>query len=142
VNAWALRFRGSLQNLSPDQAALLLSVGLVLGVFPIMGCPTVLCLLAACGLRLNVAALQLLNNISSPLQLALLLPLARAGAWLCGNAGPPAGSLAGKLGAGALHAVVGWICICVPLGLVLYCALVVAMRFGRPMWFNNVKSPA
>jgi hypothetical protein len=142
VTAWAFRFRASLQELSPDQVALLLSVGLVLGVFPIMGCPTVLCLLAAGGLRLNVAALQLLNNISSPLQFALLLPLARAGAWLCGNAAGPSGSLAGKLSAGALHAVVGWTCICIPLGLVLYCVLLVGMRFSRQMWFNNVKSPA
>lgn len=142
MTAWAFRLRASLQELSPSQVALLLSVGLVLGVFPIMGCPTVLCLLAACGLRLNIAALQLLNNISSPLQFALLLPLARAGAWLCGAAAAPDGSLAGKLGAGALHAVVGWTCICIPLGLVLYCILVVVMRIGRPMWFNNVKSPA
>lgn len=129
--AWLSRLRASLQELSPDQVALLLSVGLVLGVFPIVGCPTVLCLLAACGLRLNVAALQLLNNISSPLQLALLLPLARAGAWLCRGAAAPDGSLASKLGAGALHAVVGWTCICIPLGLVLYFTLVVVMRIGR-----------
>jgi len=131
VIAWLSRLRASLQELSPDQVALLLSVGLVLGVFPIVGCPTVLCLLAACGLRLNVAALQLLNNISSPLQLALLLPLARAGAWLCRGAAAPDGSLASKLGAGALHAVVGWTCICIPLGLVLYFTLAVVMRIGR-----------
>ena len=129
--AWASRLRASLQELSPDQVALLLSVGIVLGVFPIMGCPTVLCLLAACGLRLNVAALQLLNNISSPLQLALLLPLARAGAWLCRGAAATDGSLTGKLGAGALHAVVGWTCTCIPLGFVLYFTLVVVMRIGR-----------
>ena len=41
-----MRFRRSVQELTPDQVALLVSVGLVLGVFPIMGCPN-LCLPAA-----------------------------------------------------------------------------------------------
>jgi len=131
VKAWALRFRASVEELSPEEVALLLSVGLVLGVFPVMGCPTVLCLLAAFGLRLNLAALQLLNNVSSPLQLALLLPLERAGACLCGGAAS-GGSAASQLGAAALHAVAGWASICVPLGALLYVILVFAMRRGRP----------
>lgn len=142
MSAWTLRFRASLESLSPDQVALLISVGLVLGVFPIIGCPTVLCLFAACGLRLNAVALQLLNNVSSPLQLALFLPLARAGAWLCGGAGSPAVSTAGALGATALHAVAGWTCICIPFGTLLYVVLVLAMRRRRPACFNSVKSPA
>lgn len=127
MKAWAARLQASAEELSPEQVARLLAVGLVLGVFPIMGGPTVLCLLAAFGLRINLAALQLLNNASSPLQLALLLPLARAGARLCGGAafpgGPAAGTL-GTLGAAALHATAGWACICIPLGALLYVTLV------------------
>jgi uncharacterized protein (DUF2062 family) len=140
MNAWVLRFRASLEDLSTEQIALLLSVGLVLGVFPILGCPTILCMVAALGLRLNFAALQLLNNISSPLQLALLLPLVRAGAWLCG-APPTSLSPAGRFGAAALHAVTGWSCICIPLGVVLYLVLISAMRKGRLLCSNDVKSP-
>ena len=123
-----LRFRASVEDLSPEQLALLLTVGLVLGVFPVMGCPTILCLLAALGLRLNLAALQLLNNMSTPLQLALLLPLARAGTALCGGAASGGVSWTGILGLAALHAVTGWACICVPLGGMLYFTLVFAMR--------------
>jgi hypothetical protein len=132
VKAWGLRFRASVERLPPEKVALLLSVGLVLGVFPVMGCPTVLCLAAALGLRLNLAALQLLNNVSSPLQLALLLPLERAGAFLCRGAVSGGGSAAGQLGAAAVHAVAGWASICVPLGMVLYVVLLLAMRKGRP----------
>jgi uncharacterized protein (DUF2062 family) len=142
VKSWALRFRASIGDISPEQAALLLSVGLVLGVFPIMGCPTVFCLLAACGLRLNLVALQLLNNISSPLQLALLLPLARAGAMVCGTSVATGDSVAGKIGAEAVHAIVGWACICVPLGALLYFILAFAMRRRRTSWSNSVESPA
>lgn len=130
MSAWLARFRESILALTPDQVALLVSVGVVLGIFPIVGCPTVLCLLAACGLRLNAALLQLLNNISSPLQLALLLPLARAGGWLCGGGDPLGGSIANRLRAEALHAIVGWTCICIPLGLVLYLAVLLLMRKG------------
>jgi len=142
VSAWAIRFRASVRELSPEQLALLVAVGVVLGVFPIMGCPTVLCLLAAFGLRLNAAALQLLNNVSSPLQLALLVPLARVGAVLCGGYNPLGTSIAGRMGGGAIHAVVGWTCICIPLGIVLYLAILGVMRISRAPWFNSVKSPA
>jgi uncharacterized protein (DUF2062 family) len=128
VKAWVVRVQASLAELSPEQIARLLSVGLVLGVFPIMGFPTVLCLLAAFGLRLNLAALQLLNNISSPLQLALLLPLARAGTRLWGGAAPAGGSWTGTLVLAASHAVTGWVCICIPLGAVLYVSLVFFLR--------------
>ena len=40
------RLQSSLAELAPEQIALVLSVGLVLGVFPMMGVPTLLCLLA------------------------------------------------------------------------------------------------
>lgn len=124
MKSWASRFHASLMELTPEQAALLLSVGLVLGVFPIAGCPTILCLLAAFGLRLNVAALQLLNSATSPLQLALLLPLARAGRRLSGGAMFVGGSWTVRIGSAALHAITGWACICIPLGVLLYIGLV------------------
>jgi uncharacterized protein (DUF2062 family) len=121
------RLQSSLAELAPEQIALVLSVGLVLGVFPMMGVPTLLCLLAAFGLRLNFAALQLINNISSPLQLVLLLPLARAGARFYGTA-PVAGGWAGTIGTAAIHAATGWACICVPLGAVMYFSVLFFLR--------------
>lgn len=134
MKIWVRRLQASVAELSPEQAALLLSVGLVLGVFPIPWFPTVFCLLAAFGLRLNVAALQVLNNLSSPLQLALLLPLSRAGARICGGAALAGGSWTGMIGLAAWHAVAGWACVCIPLGAVLYISLVLVMRRCRPSW--------
>ena len=161
MRAVVLRLRAALGELEPEQAALILAVGLVLGVFPVVGCPTLLCLLAALGLRLNPAALQLVNHISSPLQFMLLLPLGRAGAWLCGATpgdtsavqnlapyNPAVYNLAVynltvyNLAVGALHAVAGWLCTCVPLGVLLYVILLVLMRKSRFSWSNDVKSPA
>src|SRR4051812_33993567 len=97
LRRWALRFRTSVRKLTPEEIALLISVGFVLGVFPIVGFPTVLCLLASIGLRINIPALQLLNNISSPLQWALLLPLEHVGAKLWGPVAAKGASFAGKI---------------------------------------------
>jgi hypothetical protein len=142
VKARVRRIGAALEDLPPERIALLVAVGLALGVFPIMGFPTALCLLAALGLRLNAAALQALNNASTPLQLALALPLARVGAWLCRGATPGGGSTAGTLAGAALHAVAGWACICVPLGALLYVILVFTMRRSRPSWLGALKGAA
>jgi hypothetical protein len=127
VKALASRLHASLVKLPPEQMPLLLAVGLVIGVFPIMGFPTVFCLMAAFGLRLNAAALQLLNSLSSPLQLALLIPLAHVGDKLCGQAAAADGSWATRIGTTALHAMAGWACVCIPLGVLLYLSLLFAM---------------
>ena len=56
----------------------------VLGAFPVYGCPTILCGLAAVALRLNLPALQLVNQMATPVQIALLLPFSRTGSWIFG----------------------------------------------------------
>ena len=67
------------QGLAPDTLALSLAVGLVLGLFPIIGATTALCLLAASVLRLNHVAVQLANFLAYPLQLPLILAFVRLG---------------------------------------------------------------
>lgn len=69
---------------SPEKIALCLSCGMTLAVFPVIGATTLLCLAAALILRLNLPAIQAVNYLASPLQLALLLPLIRAGELLFG----------------------------------------------------------
>jgi hypothetical protein len=132
VKTLVLRFQASVADHSPEQVALLLSVGLVLGVFPMVAVPTFLCLLAAFLLRLNPVALQLLNTLSSPLQIALLLPLARIGGRLCGPAIVD-GSWTGAIGAAALHAVAGWVCVCPLLGALTYFTLLLVIRRGTSL---------
>jgi uncharacterized protein (DUF2062 family) len=135
VKATAYRFWASVAGLSPEAMALIIALGLVLGVFPVFGCPTLLCALAAGILRLNLPAIQLVNQLSSPLQLALLIPLSRIGAHISGE--PVAWSLAGA----ARDAMAGWFCLCVPLGLVLYFILLFTLRRFHQEWFNGLESP-
>jgi len=70
------------QGITPEEIALSIAFGLVLGVFPALGWTTLLCVLLALWLKLNVPAMQLVNHLAYPLQLLLLVPLLRAGEWL------------------------------------------------------------
>ena len=70
------------QGVTPEKIALSIACGVVLGVFPALGWSTLLCLLLALWLRLNVPAMQLVNYLAYPLQLVLLVPFLRAGEWL------------------------------------------------------------
>ena len=107
-------------RLAPEETALILAVGFVLGTFPVLGLGAVLCLAAALVFRLNLAALQLAGQIATPAQYALLLPLARLGGRLLGFHPGIAGA--------ALHAIAGWCCLCLPLGTVLYVVLIFLLR--------------
>ena len=70
------------QGITPEKIALSLAMGIVLGVFPVLGSTTLLCAVAAAILRLNLPAIQLVNFIVYPLQLVLLVPFMRAGEFL------------------------------------------------------------
>ena len=117
-----------MRDLSPEDVALLLAVGLVLGIFPMCGIPTILCILASLVLRVNFPALQIVNQLSWPLQIAMLVPLALLGSRIIAPSNEFATTIAGRLGTAALQAVAGWFCLCIPLGLVLYFSLLCILR--------------
>ena len=73
------------QGLGPEQLALTVALGMGIGVIPVLGAITTVASLAALRLRLNMAALQLVSHLMTPVQLLLLLPLLRQGARLVGN---------------------------------------------------------
>ena len=119
------------RGMSPEAVALSVAVGFALGVFPLPWCPTLLCALAALILHLNAPAVQVVNYLVYPLQLALFTPFMRlggrlvqfpaivhAGAWR---------AVFGVLGAVA-HALAGWLCIGAPAGLLVYVVLACCLR--------------
>jgi uncharacterized protein (DUF2062 family) len=71
-----------IQGITPEQIALSLSFGIILGVFPVLGSTTLLCAAAAIIFRLNLPSIQLVNFLVYPLQILLLLPLIRVGEFL------------------------------------------------------------
>jgi uncharacterized protein (DUF2062 family) len=70
------------QGVTPKKLALAIALGFALGVTPVLGSTTLLCTAAAIALRLNLPAIQLVNGLAYPVQLAMLIPFLRAGAWL------------------------------------------------------------
>lgn len=142
MKAAALRLVASVQGLSGSSIAILLAVGLVLGTFPVYGCPTVFCLLAALAFRLNAPALQLVNQLASPLQLALWIPFVKVGEHVLGTPAAAPGNILARAGELTLQAVAGWVCIALPLGVLLYSVLSCALRCRRPARFDPVESPA
>jgi len=132
-------FNPSLEGVNVDTLALSVGLALVLGVFPVYGCPTLLCAAAAIVLRLNLPAMQLVNALTTPLQLALLIPFRRLGDLLLPGAGaadprvpagvhPEAWRFLDGIWALAIHAIAGWFCVCAPLGILLYLTLKYAGR--------------
>jgi uncharacterized protein (DUF2062 family) len=64
---------------SPRKLAWSLAAGLVIGINPLLGSTTIVCLLLAIVLRLNLVASQIANHIVYPLQIALFLVFIKIG---------------------------------------------------------------
>ncbi|MFO1425993.1 MAG: DUF2062 domain-containing protein [Steroidobacteraceae bacterium] len=95
-------------GLGPRELALSLAFGIGVGIFPVLGVSTPALAALALALRLNVAAIQLVNYAVAPLQLLLIIPFVRVGEHLLGHAPQPLTVSAGMaiLARGALQAVV------------------------------------
>jgi uncharacterized protein (DUF2062 family) len=67
------------QGTSAEKIALTLAIGLILGMFPIFGSTTALCVLAGLWLQLNQPIMQLANWLAAPLQLPGIYLFVRVG---------------------------------------------------------------
>lgn len=70
------------QGLTPRKLSLTIALGITLGVTPVLGSTMLLCTLASIVFRLNLPAIQLVNWLVYPLQIALLIPFYRIGGWI------------------------------------------------------------
>ena len=133
------------QGITPHKVALTLALGMVLGVNPIIGTSTTLCLVAALWLGLNLPLIQLINYLAYPLQILLLIPFVQAGQWLFREPPLPFSGTQIKtmLEAGlwkavqtlwsyALHGMVAWVFLGTLMGLAIYgCSLPLLQRLAR-----------
>jgi uncharacterized protein (DUF2062 family) len=106
---------------TPEKIALSIAMGIAIGLFPIFGTTTVLCVLAALALRLNHPAIQLTNQLMYPVQIPLIVVFIRIGESMLGVAPIPfsaavlvaemranPGLLVERFGAATLHGILGW----------------------------------
>lgn len=129
------------QGLTPEKLAWSLALGATLGLFPVMGATTFLCLGVGLALRLSHPALQLANYAVYPLQVALILTFVRLGERFVGA--PPVPFSVGRLvvlfredpagflerfGLTGLHGMLGWLATAPLVAGTLYLALLPLLR--------------
>jgi hypothetical protein len=72
------------QGATPEAVSAAVVVAFALAIVPVIGVTTLLCLLAGRIFRLNHIVMQVVNHVSYPLQLILLVPFVRLGEALTG----------------------------------------------------------
>jgi uncharacterized protein (DUF2062 family) len=121
-------------GLTPFQLALTISFGLTLGLFPFIGLTSVLCFIFAFIFRLNIIVIQLVNWLVAPLQLIMLVPFYQLGNYFSINLFKSEvikleielfaqNAFLQKLLTlinSQILAILGWLVICIPIGLVVY----------------------
>jgi hypothetical protein len=97
------------------------ALGITIGLFPIFGTTTLLCVVAAIVLRLNHPAIQVANQLMYPLQIPLIVVFIRIGESMLGVAPIPFSAtlmvaelrahpsvLFERFGTASLHGILGW----------------------------------
>lgn len=73
------------QGISPHELALAVALGVTIGMFPIQGTTTLICILVSLLFRLNIVVIQLANYLSIPLMMVMLVPFYTIGHHLFSN---------------------------------------------------------
>ena len=144
-----------LQGLTPEKLALSLALGAVIGLFPVMGVTTALCVAVGAAFKLSHPALQIANYAMYPIQIPLILAFVRLGERFAGAPpmpftvaslvaafrADPAGFLA-RFGLTGLHGILGWLATAPLLGLLLYAALLPLLRLAARRLAPRPETPA
>ena len=140
--ATRLFFKLLKQGISPKKLALCAALGITLGVFPVYGATTLLCVIAASIFRLNQAAIQVINYAVFPLWFIMLVPFFKMGEYIF-NASPipltepkeiiimfrsDAVYFFQTLGTAVFHAIVAWLLICPLIAVILYLGLLPLLK--------------
>jgi uncharacterized protein (DUF2062 family) len=133
------------QGITPEKLAWSVALGIVLGVFPVLGSTTILCALAAWLAGLNQPAIQSINYFVYPLQILLLIPFYRFGEWLFSVPSLKISvdqvrimiqaSIPGAikvLWVTTLHAMAAWCLVAPPIALVVFVVMVPVFRGALP----------
>lgn len=121
------------QGTSPQQLAWSLTLGLVIGVFPVVGTCNIIITFIALRYKLNLALIIAISYLVYPIQIAVFVPFVRLGEGLLGvthsgltwevvkasfqqNIWETLRGFSGTL----LYASLGWLVVSLPLGAILY----------------------
>jgi len=130
------------EGLTPETLALSLALGATLGLFPVIGATTFLCVATGLALRLSHPALQLANYAVYPLQVPLVLGFVRLGERFVGASPMPLSverllfffredplAFLARFGRTGLHGILGWLTVAPLVGGMLYAGLLPLLRY-------------
>lgn len=119
------------RGITPKKVAMTLALAVTLGLFPILGATTFLCLIAGVLFRLNHPILQVINHLLYPLQILMIPAFIRAGEKIFGAEPIPFNLLVWKdeffrspmgflekFGMAGVHAIAAW-CVVFPFAVFL-----------------------
>ena len=144
------------QGHTPERVALSVALGITLGLFPIFGTTTLLCVAAAVALRLNHPAIQITNQLMYPIQIPLIVVFIRLGESMLGVAPMPFSAtlvvaelrahpavLVERFGTAGLHGILGWAMVAPVVVGLTYAALVPILRVAsrRPATPATIANP-
>lgn len=142
------------QGVTPEKLALTIAVGVIIGMSPMFGTTTVLCVLVALCFRLNIAAIQLAHYIAAPLQIILLVPFIQVGGFVFDADPMPftftqvkdmfmTDILVGfkTIRYSLLMGLIGWLLISIPLSAAVYFATLPLLKKFSPSPVNNEEHP-
>lgn len=129
------------QGASPERLAWTIALGVVLGVFPIMGSTTLVCFVVGWALKLNQPVLHVFKAVVYPLHLGLILVFIHMGERMFGVTplslsipqllerfqADPMG-FARDFGMAAVHGVVAWAVVAPPAAWVVRTAVLPVLR--------------
>ena len=130
------------QGISPEKLTVSLLLGIMLGLFPLIGITSFMCFLASMSFRLNHVFIQLVNYLVYPIQLLIIIPFLRLGHKLFPFSqiqevspsiiqtfsGSDIQFIMGEFSLLLLSAIILWILIALPLAGVLYPIIVKQIR--------------
>lgn len=134
TNTIAIRIRQLLkQGASPRKLSFSIAAGIILGLFPLVGATSLLCLGASFAFGLNKIFILMVNYLVYPLQLILFIPFIRIGQKFFQLSGKTVDyqnllhifktdtfSALGEFGHLLLSAIILWAVISIPLSYILY----------------------
>ena len=134
------------QGLSPKKLSIVISLGVSISIFPILGATTLFCTAISILFKLNLPAIQLANYAAFPLQIILFFPFLKIGEKVSKVSLDPLSQvhLIATFDEGFFQAIIilfdylmiaclGWVLIIIPIFIILYFPILAILNKYEPI---------
>ena len=134
------------EGLTPKKLSLVITIGITVSIFPVIGTTTLICTLIAFLFNLNLPAIQLANYASFPLQITLFFPFLKIGEIISTVSLEPISKaqLLSTFNEGIFYAIqnlsnyliiacLGWFLSIIPIFIFLYILIFFVLRKYKPL---------